>query len=239
MEQDHMDEQGRVEIDERTFIREQDRLAREKKRRKNRKKRAVGGGIFSVVLVLGIWFFVWGRDLLFAEEEVSVKVLADASQSVVYARLDSVYGNEITYTVVNPVSEEDKSSDESNGGMPNRAGRENAEGMPEFGNMPQDAAGTQGSGNMPWEVGAEGTESMPGRGVSGGTTGVQAALVYDNVSYVLSTEMREDMIPVGTEVTTRLGTVSTFSRLRAGDYVALIMDQEGNEQIIAAVYVIG
>jgi hypothetical protein len=117
--------------------------------------------------VLGIWFFVWGRDLLFAEEEVSVKVLADASQSVVYARLDSVYGNEITYTVVNPVSEE------------------------------------------------------------------------ENVSYALSTETGEDMIPVGTEVTTRLGTVSTFSRLRAGDYVALIMDQDGNEQVIAAVYVIG
>jgi hypothetical protein len=200
----------------------------------------VFAGIFSVVLVLGIWFFVWGRDLLFAEEEVSVKVLADASQSVVYARLDNVYGNEITYTVVNPVSEEDTaSSDESNAGMPNRAGRENAEGMPDFGSVPQDAAGAQGSGNMPWEAGAEGTESMSGRGVSGGKTGVQAALVYDNVSYVLSVETREDMIPVGTEVMTRLGTVSTFSRLRAGDYVALIMDQDGDKQVIASVYVIG
>jgi hypothetical protein len=226
---------------------------------------------------------------LFAEEAVSVKVVADASQSVVYARLDSVYGNEITYTVVNPVSEEDiAGSNEGNSGLPNRAGRENAEGMPDFGSMPQDvagtqepgnmsweagaegtgsmpqgvgqqgsgnatweagaegadsmpqdAAGTQEPGNMPWEVGAEGTESMPSRGVSGGTTGVQAALVYDNVSYALSTETGEVMIPVGTEVTTRLGTVSTFSRLRAGDYVALVMDQDGNEQVIASVYVIG
>jgi hypothetical protein len=68
---------------------------------------------------------------------------------------------------------------------------------------------------------------------------VQAALVYGNVSYALSTETGEDMIPVGTKVTTRLGTVSTFSRLRAGDYVALVMNLNGNEQVIAAVYVIG
>jgi hypothetical protein len=248
-EQGHMEEQKRVDIDERTFIREQDRLAREKKHRKNRKKRVLIGGILSFVLVLGIWFFVWGRDLLFADEEVFVQVVADASQSIIYARLDSVYGNEIAYTVLQPILGETNAGDtESNGRMP--GSMPTGAGAEEFGDMPwgtgeegtgniPPGAGAEEFGDMPWRTGEEGAGSMPDRGVSGDTTRAQAALVYDNVSYALSTETREDIIPVGTDVTTRLGTVSTFSRLRAGDYVALVMDGDGNKQVIAAVYVIG
>ena len=53
------------------------------------------------------------------------------------------------------------------------------------------------------------------------------------------TEAITTYIPVGTEVTTKLGTVTTFSRLAVGDYVAFIMEQDGDEQIIMAVYIVG
>ena len=46
-------------------------------------------------------------------------------------------------------------------------------------------------------------------------------------------------IPIGTEVITKLGTTTTFSRLAAGDYVALVMEEEDGEQIIMAVYIVG
>lgn len=53
------------------------------------------------------------------------------------------------------------------------------------------------------------------------------------------TETITTYIPVGTEVTTKLGTITTFSRLAAGDYVALITEPDGDEEIIMAVYIIG
>ncbi|MED9904487.1 MAG: hypothetical protein UFG06_09920 [Lachnospiraceae bacterium] len=48
--------------------------------------------------------------------------------------------------------------------------------------------------------------------------------------------VQTSLIPVGTPVTTRLGTVTTFSRLAAGDNVALVTDEENGE--IEAVYII-
>ena len=45
------------------------------------------------------------------------------------------------------------------------------------------------------------------------------------------------LIPVGTQVITRLGTAVTFSRLAAGDHVALIMEESGGESVIVKVYI--
>ena len=74
-----------------------------------------------------------------------------------------------------------------------------------------------------------------------GSTGSSAdtGFTYNNVTYQLTQESVTTQIPVGTEVTTRLGTVTTFSRLAAGDRIALVVEEEAGTQIIMAVYIIG
>lgn len=46
-------------------------------------------------------------------------------------------------------------------------------------------------------------------------------------------------IPVGTEVETRLGSVTTFSRLASGDSIAMLLDTAGQETIIQKIWIVG
>ena len=62
---------------------------------------------------------------------------------------------------------------------------------------------------------------------------------YEGTTYRVGTEKVTTYIPVGTDVTTKLGTVTTFSRLAAEDYVALVLEKDGDETVIMAVYIIG
>lgn len=45
-------------------------------------------------------------------------------------------------------------------------------------------------------------------------------------------------IPVGTQVTTRLGTVTTFSRLAAGDNIKMLVQEEDGEQVILKIWIV-
>lgn len=45
-------------------------------------------------------------------------------------------------------------------------------------------------------------------------------------------------IPVGTQVTTRLGTVTTFSRLAAGDNIKMLVQEDGEERSILEVWIV-
>nr|WP_318685224.1 hypothetical protein [uncultured Acetatifactor sp.] len=46
------------------------------------------------------------------------------------------------------------------------------------------------------------------------------------------------LIPVGTDVITRLGATVTFSRLATGDNVALIMEEDEGQKVIVKVYIL-
>lgn len=93
----------------------------------------------------------------------------------------------------------------------------------------------------------QGGRGQGGRGQKGDSSGMtqpsdrdsSTKIVYDDTTYLLGTEAVTKYIPVGTDVTTKLGTVTTFSRLAAEDYVALVMEKDGDEEIIVAVYIIG
>lgn len=45
------------------------------------------------------------------------------------------------------------------------------------------------------------------------------------------------MIPVGTDVVTKLGSVTTFSRLAAGDVIHCLTQQEGGETVILKIWI--
>lgn len=45
-------------------------------------------------------------------------------------------------------------------------------------------------------------------------------------------------IPVGTEVETKLGTVTTFSKLRNGDIIKMLLQEENGEQVIMKIWMV-
>ena len=50
-------------------------------------------------------------------------------------------------------------------------------------------------------------------------------------------EAKNCMIPVGTEVVTKLGSVTTFSRLAAGDKICCLMQDLGTEEMILKIWI--
>jgi len=51
------------------------------------------------------------------------------------------------------------------------------------------------------------------------------------------TEEKTYQIPVGTDVVTRLGSVTTFSRLAAGDVIRCLMEQTEEEEVILKIWI--
>lgn len=239
-------------LDERSMIREQDRLARENRKRKNRKKKRISGAIVVVALAGGIWYFLWGKNLFTVKEETAVNITAASGQQITYARLTSVKGNEITYALAQ-VLEEDSDSESVSGRTeempgsvsPGESGRMDGQGR---GGKPSgDMSGSGEDARMPAGdmSAAGGSAGRPagtetGGGLGGGSHGFDfGTFTYDGITCRVTEETVTARIPVGTEVTTKLGTVTTFSRLAAGDYVALVTQKDGDEEIIVAVYIIG
>ncbi len=358
----------KTDRDERALIREQERLAQEKRRKKRGKRRNIIIGVVAAVFVVGIWFIGWGYSLIFgtSADTSTVEIVVEAGQEVVYAKLTSVKGNEITYTVAEAV---ETAEDTENTSQDSEPALDAAEGTPSDDEMPSDAAegemsedsdsvdggdpsgmtdgempsgfgdgevpsgmtdGEMPSGfdseNMPdgfdgempsgeagdtdTEIGTQTGDGLSstgsvkastlaavttgsvtsqitsltadssdgytatslgmggdmGGGMQGGggsfdmgsfdmdsfdfsgfgdsssmtvTSSATDTFTYDDVTYQLTEESNTMLIPVGTDVTTRLGTVTTFSRLAAGDCVALVMQEVDGEDVIMAVYIIG
>ena len=123
--------------------------------------------------------------------------------------------------------------------------------MPDFGSgempdMSQMPGGGQmpdfGSGEMPdmSQMPGFGAGERPQRDENGGTMGATTGqFVYDSAIYEFTEETITAYIPVGSAVITKLGAETTFSRLEQGDYVAFVIEKDGDEEIIVATYIIG
>lgn len=200
----------------------------EEKRKKKRKKRAVIllAGIAAACGIYGV-----GRMQASADtDSKTVAVSVSEGEEIVYGQLTAVRGNEITYVT----AEETGSTAGSQGGEEIRqADNGDGEGRPD--------RSEQGAGRSEAD---SPREAESGRGFSSGMQlpGVQEAsgsrtFTYDNKIFKLTQEESTELIPVGTSVTTKLGTVTTFSRLTAGDNVAIVRNRTTGE--ITAVYIIG
>ena len=287
-----------MDFDEKTMIREQERLEKEKKRKKNKKIRRIIFLVVFLVICSVAGILVW-RSKTGGQENTAVKVVVEAGQEMVIAKITQISGNEITY-VVGDVAQ-DKGSQGSDMGNPPEGmempegmerpdmgslpegmempegmerpdmgslpeGMEMPEGMelPDMGSLPEgmempegmelpDMGSFPGGMEMPegmerpdmsWSQGQEG--GTQGRGNGQGSRGdgqmsvtTEDGVMYDGTMYKMGEESFTTYIPVGTVVTTKLGTQTTFSRLAAGDYVALVVEGQGDDQVIVAVYIIG
>ncbi|MBR5760611.1 MAG: hypothetical protein IK018_10020 [Lachnospiraceae bacterium] len=268
-----------MEFDEKVAIREQERQAKIKKRKKHKKIKVI---LLCTALVGAIaltWYVVRGKKLLAQKAaEKEVEIVVGNNQSVRYARIDTINGNEMSVTYLaektteeateeRPKEAPDKESDKSeeSGERPDKGSRPEGFGggsfpgqggeMPEGfdggsfpsfdGEMPEGFDGgsfPSFGGDMPEGFGGG---SFPGGGSrSEGSSDKSASrkssntITIDGQSYELAEETEITYIPVGTVVTTKLGTETTFSRLQAGDYIAIVTESDGAENVIVAVYIV-
>lgn len=67
---------------------------------------------------------------------------------------------------------------------------------------------------------------------------MELEVVEAGTAYSPTGEARSYTIPVGTQVETKLGSVTTFSRLAGGDVVKLLLQQDGGDGVILKMWIV-
>lgn len=192
--------------------------------------------------VIAVCIFLFGKKqetTKQAEEEISLK----QGQSLVYGQIASVYGNEISYYVkeelikeeveVSDEKEKEETQEEKASQEPKEKTKESD--RPQWGKSGDTQAPEeekQGSDRPQWGEGDR--PQMPGRESS--ELLEEERMQEDTM--VLTDEKVTVQIPVGTKVTTRLGTETTFSRLAAGDNIKMLMQEKDGEQVILEIWIV-
>ncbi len=195
-----------------------------KKKRRRRKKML----IFLTVLLCflaasGGGFLLWQRSQRAAQE--AVQVVAGENEEITYARITTIVGNEIETALLEGAAPEQTGT----AGTQTVDDAMTSEGTAEEG-MPD---GGTAEGEMPGGISDSGTaeggmpDGMPQQNGSGFAAGDQTG----RSTYTETGETKSWQIPVGTDVITSLGVTTTFSRLSAGDVIA-VLTEAGTDNIL-------
>lgn len=222
------------------------------KNRKNKKIRIIV--LLVLFMAVGVGTCYWYLPKAHAADESQEPVLEEG-QEYVYAKITSILGNEIEYVIVDAQTvdfkdiQENGSEKKEYGGTENVGGEmqdavtQNGEkpsagempdmgGMPDMGSMPS-AGGMPDMGSMPVRSNAD---TADGPGIQQPSVQNAADTAQDIVitTYTETDEAGQMQVPVGTEVETKLGTVTTFSRLSNGDIIKMLLqkDDTGNKELI-------
>ena len=210
----------------------------EKEKRGNKKKG--GKKVLAAAACIGLLaaagsFFFWQKSNADAAEG-AVVIEAGENGEIIYAQIDNIVGNDIDVSIMAETASGSGNAGQNVSGQnavePGNAGqeisgRENGawdmpDGMPQGmpGGYPADGAGVMGDG------GDEGGNST--RNSTKGSTGNNAGSVS---AFTDTGETRSFEIPAGTQVITKLGVETTFSRLSAGNIIALLLEK-GTDNIL-------
>jgi len=167
--------------------------------------------------------------------ESTEEIKLEKGQSWVYGQIASINGNEMTYYIM----EEETDSDDIE---ESEKTTEKAE-TSERGERPQMPEGGP-NGEMP--EGFEGERpKIPEGGFKGempeGFEGERPKIPeggFNRESRVKEEKTVTVQIPVGTKVTTRLGTETTFSRLAAGDNIKMLVQENDGQQEILEIWIV-
>ena len=210
----------------------------EKEKRGNKKKG--GKKVLAAAACIGVLaaaggFFFWQKSNADAAEG-AVVIEAGENGEIIYAQIDNIVGNDIDVSIMAETASGSGNAGQNVSGQnavePGNAGqeisgRENGawdmpDGMPQGmpGGYPADGAGVMGDG------GDEGGNST--RNSTKSSTGNNAGSVS---AFIDTGETRSFEIPAGTQVITKLGVETTFSRLSAGNIIALLLEK-GTDNIL-------
>lgn len=181
-----------------------------------------------------------------AADESEEPVLEEG-QEYTYAKITSLLGNEMEYVIVEAHTIDFADSDEKSNRRKENGFGENASGgkrgqttqneemssageMPDMRNMPMagempDIENMPTAGKMPAKDKGEGTNRSGIQKSSTGdnTANIQGATIMTYAETDVTGQMQ---IPVGTEVETKLGTITTFSRLSSGDIIKMLLQKD-------------
>ena len=194
--------------------------------------------ILILFMAAGAGVYCWYLPQTHAADENNEPVLEEG-QEYAYAKITSILGNEMTYVELeaqavdfNDLREKGGADENASGAKRDMAGqREERVSDGDMQNIPATGA-MPDKGNMP-------TNSAAARA---GRSGVQKNSAQDKTDYTQAAVMTysetdvtgQIQIPVGTEVETKLGTVTTFSRLSNGDIIKMLLqkDDTGSNELM-------
>ena len=189
-------------------------MIRVEKNKKRKKKFFISTGVFLLFIIIGTFF--WYTQIRETETEVesSDNIQVASNQELVLGQITVINGNEMTFVLVEESENTESTSQQTERGTRQPVSDETASGETVSGEMP---AGEMPTGEIPTEETSESSD----------------------VTYTALDEERTMVIPVGTEVVTKLGTVTTFSRLASGDIMKILTEKSDDEDIILKIWIVG
>ena len=211
-----------------------------KKTGKFRHKKVGIGVALSAALVLVLFI----ASDAFGSVSASDAVALSAGQSLVYATITSIEGNEITYTKIDSdvaeellkrqeeeESQKDETKKDESQTKDQSSGDSTDAGMPSGGEMPAGTDSTDRSqqGEMTENASFdESTETSDAQSQPAMSPNMQS-----------QGESVTAQIPVGTTVHTTTDTTTTFSRLRSGDFIKILLDTDADgDQVISEIWML-
>lgn len=211
-----------------------------KKTGKFRHKKVGIGVALSAALVLVLFI----ASDAFGSVSASDTVALSAGQSLVYATITSIKGNEITYTKIDSdvaeellkrqeeeESQKDETKKDESQTKDQSSGDHADAGMPSGGEMPAGTDSTDRSQQGEMTENASSDESIETSDAQS-----QPAMSPNMQSQGESVTVQ---IPVGTTVHTTTDTTTTFSRLRSGDFIKILLDTDADgDQVISEIWML-
>lgn len=235
--------------------------------------------LLTVVLVVGVAIAGIGYycQSLQSDNESREEIALEDGQYLKYARIDSISGNELTYTVMeeqtagsdqaqNPQKKQsglrsenpqgdrtgqrsenpqgDQTGQRSENPQGNQAGQrsENPQGdqTGQRSENPQGNRTGQRSENPQGDQTGQRSENPQGDQTGQKPENQQKSQQESAVTYAETTETGQLLIPVGTEVITKLGTSTTFSRLSNGDIIGMVLQKDGSgNEVVMKIKIVG
>lgn len=191
-------------------------------------KKRIFALLLTVVLVVGVAIAGIGyyRQSLQSDNESREEIALEDGQYLKYARIDSISGNELTYTVM---EEQTAGSDQAQNPQKKQSGQRSEKSQ-------GDQAG-QRSENPQGDRTGQRSENPQGDQTGQKPENQQQESA---VTYAETTETGQLLIPVGTEVITKLGTSTTFSRLSNGDIIGMVLQKDGSgNEVVMKIKIVG
>ena len=194
--------------------------------------------ILILFMAAGAGVYCWYLPQTHAADENNEPALEEG-QEYAYAKITSILGNEMTYVELeaqavdfNDLREKDGANENASGAKRDMAGQREE----------RVADGEKTSDGDMQNMPAAGAMPANSAAARAGRSGVQKNSAQDKTDYTQAAVMTysetdvtgQIQIPVGTEVETKLGTITTFSRLSNGDIIKILLqkDDTGSSELM-------
>lgn len=192
-------------------------VAEARKKRKLRKKKVLRRKLLIFLFIfltaaLGIGAYLYRKHQKEAAANAAVEITAEEGQQLLYAKITQIQGNEITFEETDPNIS--GTSTENSLRLPADSSPE----MPgEIPLNPSDESSSEFPGGNSFNPPADSSFESPDKSLMDPPA---------ETSSESPGKIRTMQIPVGTDVITMLGAVTTFSRLNADDTIAIVLEED-------------